>query len=95
METNILNEAKELLNGDRAVAYGDPIDNFKNIADVANVLLKRKGIVLDREAVAMILVALKVAREGHKHSTDNLVDAAAYLQLMEIVMDKPIQVVDG
>ena len=95
METNILNEAKELLNGDRAVAYGDPVDNFKNIADVANVLLKRKGISLDREAVAMILVALKIAREGHKHNTDNLVDAVAYLQLMDTVADKEVQVVNG
>ena len=88
MNTNVLKIAEQLLNGDRAKAYGDPIDNFDAIAKVANVLLKRKGIKLDREAVAMVLVALKVAREGHKHSDDNVVDAVAYLQLLEVVAER-------
>ena len=88
METNVLDRAKELLNGDRAKAYGDVVENFKAIRDVANVMLRKKGVVLDLEDIAIVLVALKIAREGNAHSFDNLVDGAAYLNILNIMVEE-------
>jgi len=85
METKILETAKELLNGDRAKAYGDVVENFEAIAAVSNVLLRRKGKKLDVEDIAIVLVALKMAREGNMHKDDNLIDGAAYLNILSIM----------
>ena len=88
METKVLDTAKELLNGDRAKAYGDVITNYKAIADIANIMLRRKNKFLDIEDIGIILVALKIAREGNSHKDDNLIDAAAYLNILKIMHDK-------
>ena len=88
MTSDVLDKAKELLTGDRAKAYGNVVDNFEAIRDVANVMLKRKNIKLDIEDIAMVLVALKIAREGNKHSFDNVVDGSAYLQILNIMNGK-------
>ena len=88
METTILDTAKSLLNGDRAKAYGDVVENFKAIAEIANPMLRRKNKSIDIEDVAIILVALKLAREGNKHKIDNLVDASAYLNILEVMNEE-------
>jgi len=87
MDMSIIKEADELLNGDRAKDYGDVADNFKSISEVANVLLKSKGIVLDEIDICNVLIALKIAREGNKHKKDNLVDLAAYANIKQVLIN--------
>ena len=80
-KTDILKEAIELLNRDRAEDYGDLVDNFENIQTIANILLKKDRIALKLEHVAIVMIAVKIAREGNKHKRDNLVDAVNYIQI--------------
>jgi len=80
-----IEESIKLLTSDRAKEYGHVVTNFKNIKDISNIMLKRKGIKLDIEDIAIILVALKIAREGNKHSKDNISDGISYLQILDIM----------
>lgn len=41
------------------------------------------GLTMKTQDMYMALVALKLAREGHAHKRDNLLDAIAYLQALE------------
>lgn len=75
----ILETANTLVHGDRNRDYGDPVDNHRHIARIANAIL---GTDLSARDVALILTALKLARlaknRGH---TDSYVDGAAYLAI--------------
>lgn len=75
----ILQEAAELINGDRQAAYGPAKANFQRIADGWSVLL---GVEVSPQQVALCMTWLKMARlvhqPGHK---DSHVDAAAYIAL--------------
>ena len=74
---SILTEAHELVNGDRAKAYGDVHENFQRWSD----LLRPLDIVLTPYELALVMVAGKMARQSHRAKRDNLVDAAGYLEL--------------
>jgi len=84
---NILEEANTLINGDRAKDYGDIKENFKNIAIIANILLRHKGLVLTESDCGAVLIALKIAREGNKPKRDNRVDAAAYIEIYDTLLN--------
>lgn len=74
---SILLKAHDLVNGDRAQAYGDPGTNFQRWADI----LRPLGIVLTPYQLALVMVAGKLARQTHAPKEDNLVDAAGYLEI--------------
>ena len=76
----ILDTAKKIINGDRQDAYGNPEDCFELIKQYWSTYLKIK---LTPAQVAMMMVFLKLAREGNNHKTDNQVDACGYLALYE------------
>lgn len=82
---SILTEAHELVNGDRAKAYGDVHENFQRWSD----LLRPLGIVLTPYQLALVMVAGKLARQTHKAKRDNLVDACGYLEIADRLMEKP------
>jgi len=75
---DILQEAHETLNGDRAEEYGDPAENFARAATIASELL---GRVIRPADVAAVMVAVKLGRAARKPKRDTLVDAAAYLSI--------------
>jgi|GEM_PF-2535329 len=81
METEQIDQAKFLLNEDRAKDYGDVFVNFRNIKTIANILLKNKGITLEEDDIATIMIALKLARNAFKHKDDNITDLIAYVQI--------------
>jgi len=85
--TDVIQKALELLNGDRAKDYGDIIENFEHIATIANILLKRKDIVLEKDDIAAVMIALKISREGNKHKLDNLVDLVNYTQIYNTLVN--------
>lgn len=82
MKTNrgkILDEATELVYGDRQNDYGSPRDNFGRIAQGWSVIL---GQDITLPQVALCMAWLKIARlvqtPNHK---DSFVDGAAYMAL--------------
>ena len=81
----ILDTAKELINGPRAKDYGDASDNFDRIADGWNIIAQnavRTHGYITRKHVALMLDWLKTARllETIDHD-DSWVDKAGYTGL--------------
>ena len=72
---NILDQAKELVKGDRQEEYGDKLTNHENIAALWSIFLRKK---LTPHDVAMCMALVKVARLMHAHKPDSYVDLAAY-----------------
>ena len=73
-------EAAGLVYGDRQGDYGTPRDNYAGIAKVWSGILQ---MILKRditpEEAALMMVGMKLQRQGMKPKRDNLVDAHGYL----------------
>lgn len=79
-KTPLIDLAQEILtNDDEHRKYGDMIESTKRTADVASVLF---GKYIPTELVTIIYIAGKLCREGYSHKEDNLVDAIAYLEIL-------------
>lgn len=76
---SILQEAAELIVGDREQDYGAPEDNFQRIADIWNVLFPGANFTPYKVAIAM--AGLKIARTPQGYKRDTLVDLAGYAAL--------------
>ena len=81
----ILDTAKELINGPRAKDYGDASDNFDRIADGWNIIAQnavRTHGYITRKHVALMLDWVKTARllETIDHD-DSWIDKAGYTGL--------------
>ena len=74
----LLDRAKDLVNGPRNKIYGDPEENHKRIADMWGVILKRE---VSLHEVYLMMVALKMSRliesPDHKDSWIDLIGYAA------------------
>lgn len=84
-EESICEEAFRIQGGDRQQDYGDPTQNFTDIAGAFNWYLDTKesnGGARSFEArdIAHVMILMKVARNVHKPKRDNWVDAAGYAQ---------------
>lgn len=84
---SILAEAEAIIAGARETDYGKAEDSFQVIAQLWNTYIednqKRGGGQLSGRDVALMLILMKVARDGHKSKRDNLVDIAGYAALAE------------
>tara|TARA_R100001594_G_scaffold99610_1_gene134148 strand:+ start:688 stop:1074 length:387 start_codon:yes stop_codon:yes gene_type:complete len=79
LRTKILNEASDLINGDRQAEYGPPSKNFKSIADIWNAGEDQK---IEPWEAALKLAGLKIARlKGPKPSWDSFRDGIGYVAL--------------
>lgn len=83
-------EAECIVNGERAVDYGDSTTNLTRIAGIAELLLddsEWEHLASKREfsatMIAKVMIAVKLGRERHQHKRDNLVDAAGYIELLD------------
>lgn len=76
----VLDEIRKLVCADRQKTYGDAEDNFRDIADLLNVVLRKKlRTELDSLDVALISCCIKLSRCGKSpRHIDNLVDLAGY-----------------
>jgi hypothetical protein len=73
---SMLEEADSLVNGDRNVDYGDPIDDFRRTAGMWGHYL---GMALDPHDVAAMMAMLKLSRiRWSPGKRDNWVDLAGY-----------------
>lgn len=90
---SILKEAYNIINGERQDQYGNPEDSFGTIAKLWSVYMDstitgRKHLnvpSVQSKDVALMMTLLKIAREMHTHKRDNLVDAAGYISLANIL----------
>ena len=72
--------AKTLIENDRQEQYGDPKENFNNIAKMWSVILNTE---VTAKQVCLCMSSLKVCREAYKSKEDNIIDAIGYLALIE------------
>lgn len=88
--TDILQEASELINGDRAHTYGPVTDNFQRIADLfAAYLGETDTDELDPYDVANLMILVKLARiKNAGYHRDSYADIAGYAALAEKVFNE-------
>lgn len=86
-----LQRVAQLVCQDRNRQYGDPEDNFRNIASIWNVVLGPKlKEPLNSQDVAVAMVGLKLGRYPSNPShLDNLLDGAGYLACLYDLIKLP------
>ncbi len=84
---SILSEAERIVNGDRQADYSDPVENFKHIASIASAISKEE---LSPTTCAIVMIAVKLAREDYKHKRDNLVDLAGYVDILNRIKESEV-----
>ena len=84
---SILSEAERIVNGDRQADYSDPVANFKHISAIASSISKEN---LSPTTCAIVMIAVKLARENYKHKRDNLVDLAGYVEILHRIKEKEV-----
>ena len=80
---NILEEANELVNGDRQASYGHPIDDFTRTAKMWSAII---GHEVTAEQVGLCMCAVKLSRQCNRPKRDNLVDLAGYACTVDMVL---------
>lgn len=77
----LLDEAAELIHGDRNKTYGSPVENFENTAALWTIQLRNKlkpGEEITAPEVALLMIHLKMARTINQPKRDNFLDVAGY-----------------
>ena len=88
-DESILSEAERIVNGDRQADYSDPVANFKHISAIASSISKEE---LSPTTCAIVMIAVKLARENYKHKRDNLVDLAGYVEILHRIKENEVEV---
>ena len=85
---SILDTAKHLTGGERREDYGHPSDDFGRAAQMWTAILGRKLHADEKvtaEDIPLCMIAVKLARQAHRHKRDNLVDIAGYARTAAMV----------
>jgi len=88
--SNVFDEAKEIIHGDREETYGHPAKNLQRIAHQWALYLTTKYgtfIPISSEDVCWMMADLKKVRQMNAEKRDNLVDAIGYIGLIERLDD--------
>jgi hypothetical protein len=79
--SSILDEAKEIIYGDREKTYGSPAKNLNMIAELWGAY---HGVLFTAEDVCNMMILLKVARLANDpRHRDSQIDLCGYAALME------------
>jgi Domain of unknown function (DUF6378) len=78
----ILEEAAEVLAGDRKEAYGD---THERCSVIAQYWTTYKGVEFTATDIPMMMILFKMAREQNKFKRDNLVDIAGYAHIKNVL----------
>ncbi len=90
---SVLDEANEIINGDRQKDYGSAYATFSKIANLWSVVLDTNRPISPQE-VALCLIQLKVARaindtyNQRPIKRDTIVDIAGYAGCIEKIQDE-------
>lgn len=81
----VLDDAKQIINGERQEQYGQPEYCFNTIASYWNEYIKsqRGGHEITAHDVAMMMILLKIARVQGVATYDTLVDIAGYAAIAD------------
>lgn len=82
---SVLDEAEKIINGPRQDQYGHASESFAMIGKAWESILHHP---VSAEQVALCMTALKLVRESYRHKEDNLVDAAGYIGLLEMICNQ-------
>lgn len=85
---SILDEAKRITDTTRHSDYGHPTDDFARTANIWNGVLAdklRDGGSITSAEVPLCMIAVKLARQSHRHKRDNLVDIAGYARTAAMI----------
>lgn len=80
-----LEEAEDLVNGDRHEAYGTATENFSHWRDMCRATGRPGLATISAEDLAVVMICLKVCRNTVKYKRDSTVDGAAYFELWDQV----------
>lgn len=84
--STILQEADAIAGESKSRDYGHPYENHRRIAEIWSVQL---GEILSRpiqpREVALMMIGLKLAREIHTRTRDNIVDIAGYAKCLDMI----------
>ncbi|OPZ24169.1 MAG: hypothetical protein BWZ02_02935 [Lentisphaerae bacterium ADurb.BinA184] len=84
----VLDEAIRITDGARQSDYGHPRDDFSRTALMWTGILGgrlRDGAEVTAGDVPLCMIAVKLARQSHRHKRDNLVDIAGYSRTAAMV----------
>ena len=70
---------------EREESYGDILTNF---TEIQTILLCNFKIELSIEEIANVFIAIKIARNKHKHSEDNIKDLINYFAILQYLHEK-------
>lgn len=84
---SILAEADRLVSGERQAAYGHPYYNFTRIATGWEVIFDQVAGSITPEKVGLAMAWLKISRQLHKPSRENLVDLAGYTKATQLCVE--------
>ena len=82
--TTVLQEAQDIIYGDREQTYGHPNKNLNAIAGLWTEYLNAAGktaFPISAQDVCMMMILMKVARQVNAFKRDNLVDICGYAAL--------------
>lgn len=82
---SILQEAMDLVQGDRRIDYGDIAISFARIAAFWSTYLDAHVTTLD---VAKMMMLLKIARAKHNNHRDSYIDIAGYVECASQLANK-------
>ena len=84
---SVLDEARDIVHGDRERTHGEPAHNLRAIAGVWTALLAavlKPGCTVTPEIVSLLMIGLKLARACNQPShRDHWIDIAGYVALAE------------
>lgn len=87
----IVQEASDMVYGDREESYDDPNVNFERLALMWTAVLLRKlkpGVKISARDTALMQVCLKIARESFRPQRDNRVDMIGYVLCLQRIVDR-------
>jgi hypothetical protein len=84
----VLDTALRITDGSRQADYGHPRDDFARTATMWTGILAgrlRDGAAIAAGDIPLCMIAVKLARQAHRHKRDNLVDIAGYARTASMV----------
>ena len=87
IEETVLETAQRLVSGDRRSSYGHPLDDYQTLSALWSAFLRNKLTEqITFEEALMMMVLLKLNREHTKSKKDNRIDAAGYIQCLDVAI---------
>lgn len=78
LQSTLRDEALELVDGERARAYGPPVIHWEKVAACWSAIL---GTEVTAHRAALCMAAMKLVRDAHRADPENRLDCHGYLDI--------------